>query len=205
MNKVALFDWGDVFVYYHGTLDLMADYMKVDRKALAQCVQEDLYLYETGKLDTGQWLMRIARTFPREFDVDELIKFFYEAYKKAAELDEEMLAMFNEIKTKIGWCAVLSNINPMSATVLKEKFPGFYDSFPYKYFSYEIGRVKPDLQAWRIVLDDMHVAPQDVIYIDDRMENNVAAQQLLINTFHFDRNVEDIIEKTKTRLLQFFI
>lgn len=66
----------------------------------------------------------------------------------------------------------------MAQTIRKR---GFYDPFNPVLISYEIGASKPDPRAYQILLDRLKIAPDQCIFIDDRIENVEAACALGIH------------------------
>ncbi len=59
-------------------------------------------------------------------------------------------------------------------------------------FSAEEGLAKPDLRLYRLALSRLEVQPAEVIFIDDREENILAAQQIGMRTILFEQNKQAI-------------
>ncbi len=218
LDKIAVFDWGHVFLSYPGSLDRMADYLDVDSKQFREIFLNEISLHEKGRMTENEWLSLLTGHSPRNnVDMKEFTLFYKKAYYDAATLDIRMFEMLNEIKPYVGWTAVLSNINPVAVAIIRHKFPGFFCSFRWHFFSCEMGYVKPEPPIYHIMLKGMNAAPRDVILVDVRQENLRSAQEIRhfekgnsqrsmdrISTIHFDRGVKDMVVKTKARLLRFF-
>jgi HAD superfamily hydrolase (TIGR01509 family) len=183
----------------------MADYLSIDIERFREIFLNEIGLHERGEMLEEDWLLLLAEHSPRnDIDMEEFTLFYEETYYDAATLNLEMFEMLHEIKPYIGWTAVLSNINPVAVDIVRRKFPGFFHSFRWHFFSCEMGHVKPEFPIYRMMLRQMNVAPKDVIFVDDRRENIGTARQLMMHTIHFDRDVEDIVPKTRAKLLRFF-
>jgi len=61
-------------------------------------------------------------------------------------------------------------------------------------FSAEEGLAKPDERIYRLALTRLGVAPEETLFLDDRLENILAAQRLGIQVLHFDGNRSGISE-----------
>jgi HAD superfamily hydrolase (TIGR01509 family) len=74
---------------------------------------------------------------------------------------------------------------------------GFYAPFKPCLLSYQLGVEKPDLQIFKILLNEIHYEANDIIFIDDRLDNVVTAQSLGIDAIHFTS-----CEKLKSDLMK---
>ena len=63
-----------------------------------------------------------------------------------------------------------------------------YANFEGDVVSCEVGVVKPMPQIYDILLNNFSLDAAETIFIDDRLENVVAAEAKGITAFHFDRN-----------------
>src|SRR5258708_34394670 len=75
-----------------------------------------------------------------------------------------------------------------------QSFPSL-SAFEYLIYSCDYGSIKPELSIYRNCLELLKVAPQDILYLDDRAENVEAAARLGINSVLFDT-----VEKTASRV-----
>lgn len=86
--------------------------------------------------------------------------------------------------------ALLSNCNELHALRVRAEYPGGSDAFDSlfdaMFFSQEIHCSKPDPQAWRIVVDTLHVQPSDAAFYDDSQINVDAAMRLGIQSQRVD-------------------
>jgi HAD superfamily hydrolase (TIGR01509 family) len=91
---------------------------------------------------------------------------------------------------------------------MSREFIGFlrqqpvYDNFDGEVVSCEEGVVKPMPEIYDILLCRYNLLPEETIFIDDREENVVAAQEKGITTFHFNRDdYEGSCAQLRTMLL----
>ncbi len=89
---------------------------------------------------------------------------------------------------------LLSNMPLELSRDVTKFFPGL-STFEYLIYSCDYGSIKPELAIYRSCLELLKVAPQDILYLDDRAENVGAAARLGINSVLFDT-----VEKTASRV-----
>ena len=69
--------------------------------------------------------------------------------------------------------ALLSDTAEMYAKIISRN--GFYDGFDKIFLSYEIGYMKPSVEAFKTVLDYYQLNPGEVLFVDDNPKNVDAA------------------------------
>lgn len=62
---------------------------------------------------------------------------------------------------------------------------GIADAFDEMFISAELGLAKPDSRIYRLALERLNVAPPEAVFVDDFLDNVIAARQLGIHTVHF--------------------
>src|SRR6202041_871616 len=89
---------------------------------------------------------------------------------------------------------LLSNMPLELSRHVTKSFPSL-STFEYLIYSCDYGSIKPELSIYRDCLELLKLAPQDILYLDDRAENLEAAARLGINSVLFDT-----VEKTAFRV-----
>jgi putative hydrolase of the HAD superfamily len=89
---------------------------------------------------------------------------------------------------------LLSNMPLELSRHVTKSFPILL-KFEYLVYSSDYGSIKPELAIYRNCLELLKVAPQDILYLDDHVENVEAAARLGINSVLFDT-----VEKTASRV-----
>jgi putative hydrolase of the HAD superfamily len=90
--------------------------------------------------------------------------------------------------------SLLSNMPLELSRHVTKSFPSL-STFECLIYSCDYGSIKPELAIYRNCLELLQVAPQDILYLDDRAENVEAAAGLGINSVLFDT-----VEKTAARV-----
>lgn len=81
---------------------------------------------------------------------------------------------------------VLSNMSKEYIAYLR-KMP-VYSHFDGEIISCEVGLTKPEKEIYTLLLERFNLDASQTMFIDDRLENVVAAESVGISGFHFNRN-----------------
>jgi len=111
-----------------------------------------------------------------------------------------MYALIDDIKQQDITVALLSNIDPFIAKMLREF--GLYRPFDPCLLSCEIGVDKPNSEAYTILLDRLGLSGEDVLFIDDRAENIAEAKLFGIDAILFESPKQIQQELIKRNLLE---
>jgi putative hydrolase of the HAD superfamily len=136
--------------------------------------------YEEGKLSLDEYLARVIFCEPRSFTREEFKQFMFSQSQPYQNVIDLIGSIKVHYRLKI---AVVSN-EGRELTVYRIKKFGldrFVDFFISSCF---VHIRKPDEDIWRLALDVAQVAPQQVIYIEDRPLFVEVAQGLGIRGLH---------------------
>jgi len=78
---------------------------------------------------------------------------------------------------------LLSNWDALSFSLLEEYYPEFFDYFDGVIVSGRCGLLKPDPAIYQHLLATYQLNPRECIFLDDQVENIIAAQKLGIRSF----------------------
>lgn len=97
----------------------------------------------------------------------------------------EMIELFHEVKRKGYRVFILSNMpEEMHQELLA--LHDFLSSADGQIFSYQVKAIKPQPQIYTALLNTYNLAPEESLFIDDRLDNLEAAEKLGIQTIHCD-------------------
>ena len=68
------------------------------------------------------------------------------------------------------------------------------------FISADLNRIKPNSDFYEVLLKDMKVKPEELLFLDDSLENIEGAIELGINTIHIEKNI--IILETVLKYLK---
>ncbi len=98
-------------------------------------------------------------------------------------LDQEVLKVIDSVRERYR-VAMLSNATDALEQQLTERY-GVADRFEAIVNSSRVGVAKPASEIYRILLDQLELEPEEVVFIDDRPENVAAAAALGLHVIWF--------------------
>ncbi|OQB63466.1 MAG: Alpha-D-glucose-1-phosphate phosphatase YihX [Bacteroidetes bacterium ADurb.Bin141] len=207
MIKNIIFDFGGVLL----PIEISKTALEFERLGLSDF--ENIYSmkkqvrffddFEKGNIPASAFRSEIRKHYKRPLS-DEEIDFAWNAL--LGELPPERFNFLKELGEKYN-LYLLSNtnsihysafINTLNQTFGKDQFEKL---FVKTYYSFQMGSRKPDKRIFGMVIRDSGVNPQETVFIDDNLDNAMAAQNAGLNAIH-DGGLE--IEKELTAMLSAF-
>ena len=141
----------------------------------------DEYLFnsfECGRLDPEEYYRGVIKKIGCNLDYKHFIKIWNSIIIKS----DKMFKLVNDLRHHFN-ILILSNTNVLNASVIDKDIRDISDKIVY---SYEVGYMKPDPEIFKIALDSINEIPKNVLFVDDLIENILAAKHLGFNTYLFD-------------------
>ncbi|MBN1915327.1 MAG: HAD family phosphatase [Parachlamydiales bacterium] len=195
-HPVFIFDFNGV-LYKKDTKEIsqfIAESMDIDPAETKAILKHYKHLVDAKKNEKPFWT-RIANMYNKQIDaawLEKLTQLNHRSYIPIAGMQEIIASL-----QKQGYhLAILSNTKANNAHLIRNLE---YDKpfFPVL-FAYEIGVKKPNLKAYRILLNRLKVPAQQCIFIDDQWKNIWAAQSLHFDSIHF-HSPEQLIKELQKR------
>lgn len=170
---VVLFDLGNVLVSIHperfaATLGLDEHHRTRHRARVIECIRR----YESGEVGSDAFFSELSGvfggTFTRERLRDALERVIGESVPGMPELLERVASSHA--------VALVSNTNETHFEYCRRAFP-FIARVPRRFLSWKMGVMKPDPGYYRIVVEELGVPAESLVFIDDHPENVRAAEQ----------------------------
>ncbi len=195
--KVVVFDFGSVIA-------------KTDKQEVARFIANHLHISENEAVEAMQQLKESNRAGLEEEETfwavyakqnglilpDHWQRDLDEAKFKLTQAVPGMIELVKDLQQQGYQTALLSNISKNHANVKRRL--GYYDLFSPALLSYEIGTRKPDPKAFQILLSQLQVPPQEIVFIDNQSKNVEAARSLGIDSILFVGR-EQLIQELKKR------
>jgi putative hydrolase of the HAD superfamily len=150
--------------------------------------------YEEGKLDLDEYLKRVIFFKERSFTAEEFKNFMFAQTKPFPDMINYIQRLKSHFNLKT--VAVSNEGRELNAFRIKKfKLDVLFDAFISSSF---VHYRKPDEDIFRIALDISQTAPNQVVYLDDRLMFVEIARQIGIKAIHHQE-----LEKTKKALSEF--
>ncbi len=181
-NKVFLIDFGGV-LYDVDPGKAIAAFSKIAGSGVdldfSYARENVVKIFERGELSANEFrdgLRLILRKDMSNKALDEIWNYVLIGPR------EEARDIVRKFKT-LGSTCLLSNTNVIHYEKFYPECEELFSEFDELFFSYKIGKVKPDAEIFEFVLNELGTSPQNAYFFDDSSMNVEAARKLGINSF----------------------
>ena len=194
-----LFDLGGVFFDWDPNHFYKNVFENIEEREffLAEVCNDQWNVQQDAGRSIAEAELELIPKFPH---YEKEIKMYYKNHRKMIRgVFEESIDILKKLKDKNYDCYVLSNWSA-------ETFAGMIDDYPFlKLFdglliSGEDKLIKPDHAIYQLARDRFNLNPEETVFIDDKLENIQAAQEMNFKTIHLtDPNI------IKTEIKKFLV
>ena len=194
-----LFDLGGVFFDWDPNHFYKNVFENIEEREffLAEVCNDQWNVQQDAGRSIAEAELELIPKFPH---YEKEIKMYYKNHRKMIRgVFEESVDILKKLKDKNYDCYVLSNWSA-------ETFAGMIDDYTFlKLFdglliSGEDKLIKPDHAIYQLARDRFNLNPEETVFIDDKLENIQAAQEMNFKTIHLtDPNI------IKTEIKKFLV
>jgi putative hydrolase of the HAD superfamily len=197
--RAVVFDYGNVLCLEQTREDMkaMALVCGIPHERFSELYWKLRPPYDRGEVDgPAYWTAVVGQQEPglSKDQIATLIKLDSESITRPNQGAVEWAKLLHEEGFSL---ALLSNM-PLELSRYVTKFFPSLPTFEHLIYSCDYGTIKPELAIYKDCLELLKVAPQDILYLDDRAENLEAAARLGINSVLFD-TVGKTAERVESR------
>lgn len=183
MIKAVVFDLGGVIFSSNATSyegrEKVAKEWGISAKELQKFWFERRENLITGKISEDTFLNDLISKYNLNMSLDQI----KDHIRRSDIVNEEMIKIISALKQQYKIFALTNDVKEwvefrINAFNLNKHFDIIFSSS-------EIGLLKPDKRIYQYVLEKINLAPEEIIFIDDREENVKASLNLGIKSFHF--------------------
>jgi len=184
-----IFDLGGVIIDLDesATINAFAQLFDKSEEEIIAFAQAQFFKdYETGQIDDPTFRAMIREEFEFTGPEDQIDAAWNAMLGK---IDRDKIELIDRLSADFP-LFVMSNTNDIHIRYFNRLFEHLsagrrFDSFFTEvYLSQEIGERKPNPGAWQVILNDHQLSPKNCLFIDDKLENIEAAQQLGLQVYH---------------------
>ena len=185
--KSILFDFGNVLSkpQNNNHIERISRLMCLGRKDLEKLYRKYRPDYDRGWINGPEYWNKILNHSPVNATTDLLNELINEDILSWMDFDDRMIDWAKSSKDHGYQIAILSNM-PSDELVYFRKHFDWIDIFDYTFFSCELKMLKPEPQIYRHALEEMGIAANQILFIDDIEENVNAAKELDINSVLYE-------------------
>ncbi|MFH1650282.1 MAG: HAD-IA family hydrolase [Candidatus Woesearchaeota archaeon] len=179
---VFLFDLGGVCLSNHfgfSEQKKLITQFKLNSRNAESFFTSKLPSLNRGKLTEREFLARLFESLGASHQVEEAVQFL----RSFDIANEEVLKLVRALQ-KFGTTAAFTN-EALDASDYRVQHFKLDSYFQHIFVSSRIGAAKPDILAYKIVLEMLAVPPSEIVYVDNHERNLDAARALGIQTILF--------------------
>lgn len=182
--KFAYFDLGGVVFSFSGGLEAIANKVKRPLEEVAAYWRSQDDAICRGELQPQQFWANLVSQFGHPDTGLDFLDFWISHFQPIQQTHDAMRDLQSD-GVQIG---ILTNIYPgvFERAIDIGAIPNLEYQAVVK--SCELGIVKPDLQIFEHALSQTGFSPNEVLFIDDRVENTQVAKKLEWNAILFEKN-----------------
>ena len=189
MIDVVYFDLGKVIVDFDHSR-AARELLKVTPLSLkeAMAVLSDGELvseYETGRLSSQEHYRKVCRRLQMEVSIEKFRELWGSMFLPEPLLSESFL---QDLKKRYR-LMLLSNTNEIHFDFVIQHYP-ILRMIEERLLSYQAGCMKPEARIFELAIKKAGVAPENILFTDDRLENIEAAQRAGIQALLFQSETQ---------------
>jgi putative hydrolase of the HAD superfamily len=191
--KGVVFDYGRVLSAEQDSsaVDEMAAICGVPMESFLKGYWDYRLAYDRGDLDVNEYWTNRMKTVGVNLTPEQIAKIVIVDSKSWSKLNPVSVEWVKLLQAAGLQLAVLSNM-PLDLKNYLVAHLDLFSHFQRLVFSCEVHRVKPEPEIYQHCLHALKLAPQEVLFLDDKVENVEAARKLGIHSLAVD-SIENVI------------
>jgi putative hydrolase of the HAD superfamily len=183
--RAVIFDYGEVLCTQdRAAHQRLLDLTGLDRNTFERLYWRDRRDYDLGLFEGRGYWAKFARDAGLHFEPQQIDTLIETDVRMWTSINEPMLAWVQALQRAGYLTAILSNMGPEVLRTLRQDF-AWLAGFNQLTWSCELGIAKPDPAIYTLTCEKLGVAPADALFLDDKIENVHAAQQLGLRALQF--------------------
>jgi len=200
MIDTIIFDFGDIFI----NLDKQATISGLQKLGMTEWNSEFdrlNLLFETGDISHDDFLAGFQEQLPNA-SKEEILQAWNAVLADFPLYRLEFLQMLSK-KYRL---FLLSNTDSIHIETFQNTtgisfYSDFYQCFEKVYFSFEIGKRKPNPEAYQYIINKHELSPKRTLFVDDKKENTDAAAALGLHVWNLQVGQEDVVDLFDKKIL----
>jgi putative hydrolase of the HAD superfamily len=193
MINAIIFDFGDIFINLEKETQI-DEFKKIGLPGPNEELVAYNDLFEKGKISEIDFIKSFEKYIPNA-SMEEIIKAWNSVIGDFPLYRLEFLQMLSS-KYRL---FLLTNTDSIHINRFEHKvgmsfYTDFYRCFEKVYYSFEMGRRKPDPEIFNIILRKHDLSPKKTLFVDDKKVNTDAAASLGLHVWNLQVGKEDVVD-----------
>ena len=195
----VLFDLGGVVITWNDSwlIQEISQEFRLPEEQVAKEWRKNLPDISIGKVDEKKFWRTIGEDLQSEKLATYKESLLDRMFRKRVSLNESVISLSKQLAQNIP-VGILSNTELVTFSVIEDLIS--LDHFKHKFLSYEIGHMKPDVEIYRHVIDNIPFPKEEVFFIDDLKPNVESARNAGIDAVQYS-DYPTLVQECKIRKL----
>ena len=183
MIKTIIFDWGGVLTigkYTESILVTISKDKKIVMNKIYPVFEKLIIEMNSGNINFKEFVQRVEEKLSLGINENAM----KEIFRNSIIPNKEVIQVVRHLSSQYD-LRMLSDNDEVTVAHLKKYHKDMLSLFSKKYFSHELGLVKPNHRIFQHVLKDAGLISSECIFIDDQEKNTAAAARLGFKTILF--------------------
>lgn len=133
----------------------------------------------TGQADLRDLLAEMLARRGRQCTADEVLEIWYRI-----DVDHFMLDLVDRVRAMGVTTALATNQQSYRGRFIQANLP-YADHFDRQFHSFEVGLAKPDPGFFTHIVEELGIAPEEAVFVDDMVVNVRGAEKAGLRAVHF--------------------
>ncbi|MEM0541142.1 HAD family phosphatase [Flavobacterium sp. j3] len=193
MINAIIFDFGDIFINLEKETQI-DEFKKIGLHGPNEELVAYNDLFEKGKISEIDFIKSFEKCIPNA-GIEDIIKAWNAVIGDFPLYRLEFLQMLAS-KYRL---FLLTNTDSIHISRFEHKvgmsfYTDFYRCFEKVYYSFEMGRRKPDPEIFNIILRKHDLSPKKTLFVDDKKINTDAAASIGLHVWNLQVGKEDVVD-----------
>jgi putative hydrolase of the HAD superfamily len=200
MINTIIFDFGDIFINLNkeGSIN---EFKKLGLDGPNEELIKMNDLFEKGLISEKQFIESFQKFIPNA-STDEIVMAWNTLIDDFPLYRLEFLQML-KLKYRL---FLLTNTDAIHIDYFEQKVgrtfsSDFYQCFEKVYYSFEMGKRKPDPSVFSYILNKHDLSPKRTLFVDDKKVNTDTAKELGIQVWNLQVGQEDVVDLFEKKIL----
>jgi len=167
---------GGVVANHTNVIPSIAEHLEINEKKFFKLAGQNWINLLCGKISSRQFWEYFSNKIFRNIEIDLFEKFF------RPTLNQEIIEIIKELREKN---CIVCGTNTIEIHYQIHLKNGDYRFFDHVYASHQLGFAKPEPRFYQYIEDKERIGLDRIIFIDDTLENVIAARKIGIKSIHF--------------------
>lgn len=200
MLRAVIFDYGEVLCTPDPAAhEHLISLTGLERETFERLYWRDRHEYDLGHMDGRGYWAKFARDRGLSLTPTQIDALIQTDVLMWTHISEPMLAWVRALQHAGILTAILSNMVPEVLGAMRQKF-AWLAAFNQLTWSCELGIAKPDPAIYHLTCDKLGVRPDESLFLDDRMDNILAAERIGLCGLQF-KSIEQLRTDLRARSL----